>query len=66
MSDTSNYRPVTTATVASKLLEQFILSGISPFLGTTDNQFDFKGVHGKLPINVGYIFVEANCFILFE
>ena len=42
MSDTSNYRPVAVATVVSKLLEDFILSNISPFLGTTDNQFGFK------------------------
>jgi len=31
--------------VVSKLLEQFILSNISPFLGTTDIQFDFKAGH---------------------
>jgi len=42
MSDTSNYRPVAVATVASKLLEHFVLSCISPFLGNTDNQFGFK------------------------
>jgi len=29
----------------SKLLEHFILSNISPFLGTTDNQFGFKAGH---------------------
>jgi len=45
MSDTSNYRPVAVATVVSKLLEDFILSNISPFLGTTDNQFGFKAGH---------------------
>ena len=45
MSDTSNYRPVAVATVVSKLLEHFILSYISPFLGTTDNQFGFKAGH---------------------
>ena len=43
MSDTSNYRPVAVATVVSKLLEHFILSIISPFLGTTDNQFGYAG-----------------------
>jgi len=42
MSDTSNYRP---PTVVSKLLEHFILSSISHFLGTTDNQFGFKVGH---------------------
>ena len=36
MSDTSNYRPVAVAPVVSKLLEHFILSNISLFLGTTD------------------------------
>jgi len=45
MSDTSNYIPVAVATVVSKLLEQFILCSISPFLGTTDNQFGFKAGH---------------------
>jgi len=45
MSDTSTYRPVAIVTVVSKLLEQFILSSISPFLGTTDNQFAFKAGH---------------------
>ena len=42
MSDISNYRPVAVATVVSKLLEHFILSSISPFLGTTDNQLGFR------------------------
>jgi len=45
MSDTTNYRPVAVATVVSKLLAHFILSSISPFLGTTDNQFGFKAGH---------------------
>ena len=31
--------------MVSKLLEHFILSNISSFLGTTDNQFGFKAVH---------------------
>ena len=47
MSDTSNYRPVAVATVVSKLLEHFILSSISPFPGTTDNQFGFKAGHSS-------------------
>ena len=45
MSDTSNYRPIAVATVVSTLLEHFILSNISTFLGTTDNQFGFKDGH---------------------
>jgi len=45
VSDTSNYRPVAVVTVVSKLLEHFILSSISPFLGTTDNQYGFKAGH---------------------
>ena len=45
MSDTSNYWTVAVATVVSKLLEHFILSNISPFLGTKDNQFSFKAGH---------------------
>ena len=31
--------------MVSKPLEHFILSNISPFLGTTDNQFGFKAGH---------------------
>jgi len=45
MSDTSKYRPVAVATVVSKLLEHFILSNTSPFLGATDNQFGLKAGH---------------------
>jgi len=45
MSDTSNYRPVAVATVVLKLLEYFILSNISAFLGTTDNQVGFNAGH---------------------
>jgi len=41
MTNTSNYIPVAVATVVSKLLEHFILSSISLFLGTTDNQLRF-------------------------
>jgi len=44
MTDTSNDRPVAN-TVLSKLLEHFILSNISTFLGTTDYQFGFKVGH---------------------
>jgi len=45
LADTSNYRPVAVATLVSKLLEHFMSSSISPFLGTTDNQFGFKAGH---------------------
>ena len=45
MSDTSKYRPVGVATVVLNLLEQFISYCISPFLGTTGNQFGFKAGH---------------------
>jgi len=38
---------VPVATVVSNLLEHFILSSISPFLGTTDNQFGFKAGHSR-------------------
>jgi len=41
-----SHSPVAVATVVSKLLEHFILSNISPFLGATDNQFGFKAEHG--------------------
>jgi len=45
ISDASNYRPVAVATVVSKLFEHFVLTSISPFLGTADNQFGFKAGH---------------------
>ena len=34
------------ATVVPKLLENFALSNISLFIGTTDNQFGFRAGHG--------------------
>jgi len=46
ISDAGNYRPVSLATIISKLFEQYILSCISPLLATTDNQFGFKPKHG--------------------
>ena len=46
ISDAGNYRPVSLATIDSKLFENFILSCISPLLATTDNQFGFKPKHG--------------------
>jgi len=54
-------RPVAVATVVSKLLEHFTLSSMSPFLGTTDNQFGFKAGHGTDQCTFS---VEANYFIL--
>jgi len=45
-SDAGSYRPVSLATAISKLFEDCILSCISPFLATTDNQFGFKPKHG--------------------
>jgi len=46
ISDAGNYRPVSLATIISKLYEYYILSCISPLLATTDNQFGFKPKHG--------------------
>ena len=46
ISDAGNYRPVSLATIISKLFELNILSCISPLLATTDNQFGFKPKHG--------------------
>jgi len=40
-----NYRPVSPATIISKLFEHYILSCITPLLATTDNQFGFKPKH---------------------
>ena len=45
ISDAENYRPVSLATIISKLFEHYILSCISPLLATTDNQFGFKPKH---------------------
>ena len=41
----NNYRPITLATVISKLFEHFILQQISPFLTVSSNQFGFKRKH---------------------
>ena len=41
----SNYRPITMASVISKLLEHFILYKIRSYLVTVDNQFGFKERH---------------------
>jgi len=62
MSDTSNYRPVAVTTVVSKLLEHFILSNISPFLGTTDNQFGFKAGHSTDQCTF-FLKQTASCFV---
>ena len=43
--DCGNYRPTAIATVVSKLFEQFILTNITNFLDTIDNQFGFKTKH---------------------
>ena len=45
LSDNNNYRPIALATVASKLFESLILSRVTPFLITCDNQFGFKKHH---------------------
>ena len=41
-----NYRPIALASVISKVLERVLLDRLSPYLGTTDNQFGFKAKHG--------------------
>ena len=46
ISDAGNYRPVSLATIISKLFKHYILSCISPLLATTDNLFGFKPKHG--------------------
>ena len=43
--DCGNYRPITIATVVSKLFEQAIFVNIKNFLDTTENQFGFKTKH---------------------
>ena len=45
LSDNNNYRPIALATIASKLFESLILSGVSTFLSICVNQFGFKKRH---------------------
>lgn len=45
INDVGNYRPVCIATIISKVFEHYILSCMSPFIATTDNQFGFKPEH---------------------
>jgi exonuclease III len=42
----SNYRPVTLATIVSKVLEKVIYVKTEPYLYSSDNQFGFKKSHG--------------------
>ena len=46
ISNKSNYRPITLATVISKLLEKIIHTRLEPYLFTSGNQFGFKKHHG--------------------
>ena len=43
----NNCRPITLATIASKLFESLILSRVSTFVTTCVNQFGFKNHHSK-------------------
>jgi len=62
MTDTSNYRNVAVATVVSKLLEHFILSIISSFVETANNQFGFKAGHGTDQCTF-LLKQTASCFV---
>ena len=42
----SNYRPVTIATVISKVFERVLFIRMEPYLYSSDNQFGFKRGHG--------------------
>ena len=70
ISDAVNYRPVSLATIISKLFEHYILSCISPLLATTDNQFGFNPKHGTdmciflLKQTVSYVNKETPVFQL--
>ena len=72
LSDKSNYRPVTLATVISKVLEKIILTRIEKYLFTCHNQFGFKRCHGtdlcivalKEVVNY-YIHHSSNVFVAF-
>ena len=48
LSDISNYRPITLATIFSKILEHALLNRLHEYLITSDNQFAFKRRHSTL------------------
>jgi len=62
MSDTSNYRPVAVVTVVSNLLEHFILSNISAFVGNTDNQFGFRV--GRSTVQCSFLLKQTASFFV--
>ena len=45
LSNSNNYRPITIATITSKVFESLILVKCEEFLYTSDNQFGFKSGH---------------------
>jgi len=51
------------ATVVSQLSEHFILSSISLFLGTTDNQFGFKAGHTSTDPHAFLLKQTASYFV---
>ena len=61
ISDAGNYKPVSLATIISKLFEHNILSCISPLLATTDNQFGFKPKHGT---DIVFFYLNRLCLIM--
>ena len=51
VSDAGNYKPLSPATIISKLFLSITLSCISPYVATTDNLFGFKAttLAGSVP-----------------
>ena len=45
LADSSNYRPIALATIASKMFESVLLFKCAEYLSTSDNQFGFKSSH---------------------
>ena len=63
ITDSSNYRPVSLATVILKLFEHYILTCISSFTATGDNQFGFKAQHDTDIIMCVYTLTQTVSYL---
>jgi len=61
ISDAANCRPISLATIISKLFEHYILPCISPLLAATDNQFGFKPKRGT---DMCIFLLKTDCVLL--